>query len=99
MAVIDYERVFAGVPASVLLVAPDAPKFTILGVTDSYLADTLTKRDEIIGRGLFEVFPDNPGAPSDGPRNLRASLMRVIERRQPDTMAVQKYDIRVPGDG
>jgi signal transduction histidine kinase len=25
--------------------------------------------------------------------------MRVIERRQSDTMAVQKYDIQVPGDG
>lgn len=99
MKSIDFERVFAGVPASVLLLAPDAPRFTIIGVTDSYLADTLTKRDEIIGRGLFEVFPDNPDVPSDGPRNLRASLMRVIERRQPDTMAVQKYDIKVPGDG
>lgn len=99
MSSIDYARVFAEVPASVLLLAPDAPRFTILGVTDSYLADTLTKREEIIGRGLFEVFPDNPDEPSDGPRNLRASLMRVIERRQPDTMAVQKYDIKVPGDG
>jgi signal transduction histidine kinase len=99
MKPIDFERVFAGVPASVLLLAPDAPRFTIIGVTDSYLADSLTKRDEIIGRGMFEVFPDNPDDPSDGPRNLRASLMRVIERGQPDTMAVQKYDIKVPGDG
>jgi signal transduction histidine kinase len=99
MKAIDFERVFAGLPASVLLLAPDVPRFTIIGVSDTYLADTLTKRDEIIGRGLFEVFPDNPDVPSDGPRNLRASLMRVIERNQPDTMAVQKYDIKVPGDG
>ena len=96
---IDFARVFEGVPASVLLLAPDAPHFTILGVTDAYLEDTMTKREEIVGRGLFEVFPDNPDEPSDGPRNLRASLMRVIERQQPDTMAVQKYDIKIPGDG
>lgn len=98
-AAVDFARVFAAIPASVLLLAPDAPRFTIVGVTDSYLADTMTKREEILGRGLFEVFPDNPDDPSDGPRNVRASLMRVIERRQPDTMAVQKYDIPIPGDG
>ena len=28
--------------------------------------------------------------------NLRASLERVLARRQPDTMAVQKYDIEQP---
>lgn len=99
MSPIDFERVFAGLPASVLLLAPDAPRFTIIGVTESYLADTLTKREEILGRGLFEVFPDNPAEPSDGPKNLRASLVRVIARNQPDTMAVQKYAIKVPGDG
>jgi PAS domain S-box-containing protein len=29
--------------------------------------------------------------------NLRASLLRALETRRPDTMAIQKYDIRVPG--
>ncbi len=70
----------------------------ILDATDAYLAATMTKRSEIVGRHLFEVFPDNPGESyADGVSNLRASLMRVLQTRAPDEMAVQKYDIRREG--
>jgi len=42
-------------------------------------------------------FPDNPDDPgATGVRNLRTSLERVIETRQGDAMAVQKYDVRRP---
>ena len=57
----------------------------------------MTKRDEVLGRSIFEVFPDNPAEPdATGVRNLRASLERVLTSRVPDAMAVQKYDIRRP---
>jgi PAS domain-containing protein len=57
----------------------------------------MTKREEILGRGLFDVFPDNPDDPSaNGVQNLSASLRRVLSSRVPDAMAVQKYDIRRP---
>jgi signal transduction histidine kinase len=57
----------------------------------------MTKREEILGRGLFEVFPDNPADPTaTGVHNLRASLQRVLHNRAPDAMALQKYDIRCP---
>jgi PAS domain S-box-containing protein len=68
---------------------------TIVAVSDAYLHATMTKREEILGRGLFDVFPDNPDDPTaTGVSNLRASLDRVLQHRTPDTMAVQKYDIR-----
>jgi PAS domain S-box-containing protein len=48
-----------------------------------------------VGRSLFELFPDNPDDPgATGTNNLRASLDRVVATRAPDTMAVQRYDIR-----
>ncbi len=57
----------------------------------------MTKREEILGRGLFEVFPDNPNDPkATGVANLLSSLNRVIQNKEPDAMAVQKYDIRRP---
>ncbi len=59
----------------------------------------MTNREGILGRGIFEVFPDNPNDPTaTGVRNLRASLERVLRDKvpDPDTMAVQKYDIRKP---
>ena len=74
-----------------------SPDFTIVAVTDAYLALTMTERANVVGRPLFEVFPDNPDDPAaDGVRKLRASLDRVLANKVPDRMAVQKYDIRRP---
>lgn len=92
-----FQGLFESLPGLYLALAPDAPRFTITAVTDSYLAVTMTKREDLIGRGIFEVFSDDPAAPgSEGPRALRRSLARVIETRHPDAMAVQRYDLRRP---
>jgi len=91
---VDYRSVFESAPGLYLLLRTD---FTIVAVTDAYLRATMTKREEILGRGLFDVFPDNPDDPhATGVRNLSASLQRVLEKRATDVMAVQKYDIRRP---
>ena len=77
-----------------------APDFTIVGASDAYLRATMTKRDEIVGRCIFDVFPDNPDDPhATGVANLRASLERVLQHRSADAMVIQKYDIRRPGGG
>ncbi|MGE0042419.1 MAG: ATP-binding protein [Vicinamibacterales bacterium] len=93
----DFQSLFEASPEVLLVLLPDSPRFTMVAATDARLAATHTSRDATIGRGLFEVFPDNPGDPgATGTGNLRASLERVIATRAPDTMAVQKYDIRGP---
>lgn len=72
----------------------DASPDTIIAVSEAYLRATMTAREGILGRPLFEVFPDNPGEPgATGTGNLRASLARVAHHLAPDTMAVQKYGI------
>jgi PAS domain S-box-containing protein len=90
----EYRAIFDASPGNYLLLDRD---FTIVGVNQCYLTATMTKREEIVGRGLFEIFPDNPEDPSaDGVRNLRASLQRVLAEKRPDRMPVQHYDIRRP---
>ncbi|HEX8705081.1 MAG TPA: PAS domain-containing protein [Myxococcaceae bacterium] len=92
----DFKLLFEKSPEASLLVAPDAD-FTIVAVSDAYLRLTLTTREGILGRALFEVFPDNPAEPNaTGVRNVRASLERVMATRMPDTLSAQKYDIRRP---
>jgi signal transduction histidine kinase len=89
-----YRLLFGAAPGPYLILTPD---LVIAGVNEAYLQATMTKREDIVGRGLFDVFPDNPNDPAPtGVRNLRTSLDRVRERRAADTMAVQKYDIRRP---
>lgn len=85
---------FESSPGLYLVLAPD---LTIVAVSEAYLRATMTRREEILGRGIFDVFPDNPEErDATGVSNLRTSLERVLRTEAPDTMAVQKYDIRRP---
>lgn len=90
----DFQALFEAVPGLYVVLTPD---LRIIGASDAYLRATMIRREEVLGHGIFEVFPDNPDDPNaDGVRNLRASLQRVLETRQGDAMAVQKYDVRRP---
>jgi len=91
---IDFRALFEATPGAYLVLTPS---LHIAAVSDAYLHATLTEREQILGRHLFDVFPDNPDdATADGVSNLRASLERVMATRRPDVMPVQKYDIRRP---
>lgn len=90
----DFRILFESAPGLYLVLATD---LTIVAVSDAYLRATMTDRESILGRALFDVFPDNPADPdATGVRNLRSSLEQVLRTRKPNTMAVQKYDIRRP---
>ncbi|HEY9901283.1 MAG TPA: PAS domain-containing protein [Candidatus Sericytochromatia bacterium] len=94
---LDFRLLFESVPGAYLVVAPDSPRFTIVAVSNAYLHATKTQREEILGRGIFEVFPENPDDPlATGAQNLRRSLQTVRQNRNTDVMAIQKYDIERP---
>jgi PAS domain S-box-containing protein len=96
---IDFKKLFEATPGRFLVLLPDHPTYTIVGVSDAYAEATLTKREKILGHGLFEVFPDNPDDPhATGVANLNASLRRVLMSRAADVMPVQRYDIPRPAD-
>lgn len=88
---------------AILEAAPDlylilCPKLNIVGVSDAYLKATMVSREEILGRYIFDVFPDNPNDTSaTGVNNFRHSLNRVFKDKVCDAIAIQKYDIRCSG--
>jgi len=91
---IDVLKILRSVPDLYLILSPD---YRIVEVSDSYLSATMVNREDILGRHLFDIFPDNPNDPkATGVKNLNASLECVLKNKVPDTMAVQKYDIRRP---
>jgi signal transduction histidine kinase len=91
---LNFEIIFESVPGLYLVLKPD---FTIVAVSQAYLNATMTSRDQIIGKNLFDVFPDNPDDPlATGVNVLRGSLNEVLRTARPHTMAIQKYDIRKP---
>jgi PAS domain S-box-containing protein len=85
------QGLFESLPGLFLIFTSD---LKIVSISDALLEATMNKREEVLGRGLFEVFPDQPGSATIS--NWRISIGRVRETRAADTMAVQKYDIRQP---
>ena len=91
---VDFRLLFESAPGLYLVLAPS---FEIVAVSDAYLRATMTRREQILGKNIFEVFPDNPDDPTaSGVRKLQESLESVLRTRRADTMAVQKYDVRRP---
>ena len=84
---------FEASPTPLLVLEPN-DDFRILMVTDAYLRVTMTKREDIVGRPAFDVFPDDPNDPAaTGVRNLTASLHRVLRDRKPEALEVQRFPI------
>jgi diguanylate cyclase (GGDEF)-like protein/PAS domain S-box-containing protein len=93
---IDYGALFAAVPTPCLILTVD---LDICEVNQAYLDATSRRREDLLGRNLFEAFPENPDDPvATGERALRESLERVLGTGQQDRMAVLKYDLAVPTD-
>ena len=91
----DFQRLVRAAPGMFVVLRPDAD-YTILAASDEYLR-TSHADESILGRPLFEVFPDNPTVEDPvGSRTLRASLARVIACGEPDRMSVVRYDVRRP---
>ena len=89
---IDYVQLFEATPTPYLILSA---ALRIVAVNDAYLQATMTRREQILGREIFEVFPDNPSDPeATGVRNLKSSLETVLQTHEPDVMAIQQYDIR-----
>lgn len=97
---INLQTTLNAIPGNHVILLPNAPTFTIIGVTDAFLQTSLTAREQIVGKPLFEVFPDDPAnEKATGVNNLRASLNNVVTQKVAHQMTNQRYDIINPQTG
>ncbi len=90
----DFRFMFELNPALIVVLDPD---LNIVTATDAYLRATMRERNELTGKNIFEVFPENPfDKNASGRVTLHASLDSVLKSRKADKMPVTKYDIRQP---
>jgi serine phosphatase RsbU (regulator of sigma subunit) len=91
---IEYAAVFQALPGMVALLTPE---LVYADVNEEFVRVSGRSREQLIGRYLFDVFPDNPNNPAaTGMRNLEASLYRVLATGERDAMALQRYDVEDP---
>ena len=88
---IEADPVFHSTDAAYLVVDRG---LVIRAVNPAYLESTGSTRGELIGRYIFDAFPDNPDVPdADGVRNLNASLESVLRSSARHRMHIQRYDV------
>jgi len=85
----DFGSLFRVLPSPYMVLDRD---LAFVDANDAYCTVTERRRDELIGRGLFEMFP-NPG---ESGRRLRESMERVLATDQPDSIAFLPYPIQLP---
>ena len=92
---LDLERFLEHVPEELLVLAPDAPRFTILAASDAFLRATQSGREAVVGKGVFEVLSDDRDTSDRGAKELaRASLQRVVDERCADGPHISSHEVR-----
>ncbi|GAA4054260.1 PP2C family protein-serine/threonine phosphatase [Streptomyces shaanxiensis] len=91
---IDYEAVFQALPGMVALLTSE---LLYADANEDFQRLSGRTRDQLVGRYIFDVFPENPNDPTaTGMRDVRASMLRVVATGERDTMALQRYDVEDP---
>ena len=89
---LDYKLIFNVMPGMCLIL--DAA-FNILAQNDDHARATLSIAKNVVGRNLFDAFPDNPyDSNASGVASVRQSLLKVLKTRQSDAMPIIRYDVQ-----
>lgn len=93
-----YKDIFYNSPTAMLIIATDAPLYTILDVNNAYLKATNSKRESLIGNAVFSAFPPNPTeTESENIQRTIFSFEEAIKGKAPHVMTNYRYDIPNPG--
>ena len=86
---IDFQRLFEALPSAHMLLDRE---YRFVAANAAYERVTMRSRQELIGKCLFDVFPND----GEGGRRLRESFDRVFETGESDSLAYVPYDIPRP---
>jgi PAS domain S-box-containing protein len=93
MTLNDYQALFRASPYPYLVMTPD---LTIVGASGAYLRSVRRTEEDIVGRYVFEAFPENPDNPeATDISEVKASLLRALAKGEPDTTAFVRYAVPV----
>ncbi|MGE4407354.1 ATP-binding protein [Pseudomonas sp.] len=94
----DLQAIIDALPGIYLVVTADEA-YTMVAVSEERLRVTMTRRDEVIGKRLFEVYTDDPSNPdAQGVAALRTSLEQVIASGRTQRMSNVRYSLQRPDE-
>jgi PAS domain-containing protein len=91
----DYRLIFDAMPGMCLILDTT---FKIVAQNEEHARATLTTGMSVIGKALWEAFPDNPAdLYESGISAVRQSLLNVLKTRKRDVMPIIRYDVQPIG--
>jgi PAS domain S-box-containing protein len=91
---IDHKKLFQSLANAYIVYGVDDPDFTILEENQAHGDIAMVKREDIIGRPVFDVFPDvSEEYMKTGVSLFKESVRKVIRTKEPDLMPNLKYDL------
>lgn len=90
---LEFSTVFHAMPVSFLILRSD---LTIIFASDLYLQVTRTTQEQLLGKYVFDVFPDNHATEAKGAHYLKHSLQKVIKTREADSLGIVYYEVWNP---
>ncbi|MCW2743094.1 MAG: putative sensor protein [Blastococcus sp.] len=94
---VDYRLLFTALPTAFLVMDTD---LVIVEANPAYLQLVGRRREEIVGRPVFEAFPPAQDALDENGRNpIQVSFERARDTGQVDPMPIAKYDVLDPVTG
>lgn len=87
-------RIFEHLPDLYMILSPD---LIIQTASNAHLEATYSTREQIVGKHIFDVFPDNPKLnKADGLLNLKHSFEEVLFYHKQHVLEAQRYDVKLP---
>ncbi|GAB3193920.1 PAS domain S-box-containing protein [Pontibacter aydingkolensis] len=91
---IDYRSLFKALPGSFIVLSPD---FRIIEASEHYLSSTHTVGKQLIGKYLFDIFPESDVIERLGSKQvILKSLKHVLENKAADAIEALRFDVMLP---
>ena len=79
-----------------LFLLPDSPRFTVIDANDAFLRATGMLLAQVVGRSMFDIFPEAGGEDSQKrTKAFRSALENAFRLKKPSKVRLQRYDVRV----
>lgn len=89
---IDFKAAFKVIPATSVLLLPDVPTFTILEVTENFLQAYQLKEADVIGKGMFEIYPFLDDTTNECMQEHKEVLKQLVKNHLQDNQANHAHD-------
>ncbi|WPU63868.1 PAS domain-containing sensor histidine kinase [Peredibacter starrii] len=90
---LEFSTVFHAMPVPFLVLKAN---FTIIFASDLYLQLTRTTNQQLLGKYLFDAFPDNAATGAHGAKILKHSLQKMLKTLKADSLGVVVYEVWNP---